>query len=802
MIATAFKALLSHWLRKPGQLATLVLGLSLATALWSGVKAINAEATASYDQAAATLGQDQLQQLVRGDGERMEQQTYVDLRRAGWMVSPVLEGEVRFGLVRLRLLGIDPLTMPPQAQSLNLAGGGDLLSFITSPGLAYVAPETAARLADQQTPPLKSMTGIPPGTMITDIGQAQSLLNAPNKISRLLVWKSQVQNLAAITTIVPDLIMREPSRASDFSRLTDSFHLNLTAFGYLAFLVGLFIVYSAIGLAFEQRRSMFRTLRALGVSLRALMLVLVGELLVMSLLAGAIGVALGYLVAAFLLPDVASTLRGLYGVDVSGTLAVRPSWWLAGLAIAVGGTLIASAQNLLQVWTMPILAPAQPQAWAKAAARSRRWQAVGAALLLTSSLALVAFGHGLFAGFAVLATMVLGASLLLPLFLSAVLSLGERMARKPIALWFWADTRQQLSGQSMALMALLLALATNIGVGTMVSSFRQTFVSYLDQRLASELYVSGRNESEADAMRAWLQPRSDAVLPIWTVDGKVASQSVQIFGVADHETYRKKWPMLSSVPEVWDRLARGDGVLINEQLSRREKLSPGSAITLPGEWQSQVLGVYSDYGNPVGQVMVGFDQLNLRFKDVSKLRYGIRVQPDKAAKLAEDLQKQFDLPATNIVNQADLKTFSLDVFERTFTVTTALNVLTLGVAAIAMFASLMTLAEMRLPQLAPVWAMGLTRRRLASLEFLRSLMLAALTLVAALPLGLALAWILLAIVNVEAFGWRLPMFVFPAQWAWLGLLGLLASALAAAFPVRRLARIAPSDLLKVFANER
>ena len=37
-------ALLSHWGRHPFQLAMLLVGLSLATALWSGVQAINAEA--------------------------------------------------------------------------------------------------------------------------------------------------------------------------------------------------------------------------------------------------------------------------------------------------------------------------------------------------------------------------------------------------------------------------------------------------------------------------------------------------------------------------------------------------------------------------------------------------------------------------------------------------------------------------------------------------------------------------------------------------------------------------------------
>jgi putative ABC transport system permease protein len=354
----------------------------------------------------------------------------------------------------------------------------------------------------------------------------------------------------------------------------------------------------------------------------------------------------------------------------------------------------------------------------------------------------------------------------------------------------------------MALMALLLALATNVGVGTMVSSFRLTFTGYLDQRLASELYVSGRTEAEAEAMRTWLLPRSTAVLPVWTVDDKVGIQPVQIFGVRDHETYRKNWPMLSAIPDAWNKIADGQGALVNEQLSRREHLSLGDDIALADGWKTNVVGVYSDYGNPVGQVIVGVDQLVKHYSDVQRLRYAVRVDPQKAFALANDLRAQFNLPQQNVVNQADLKKFSLGVFERTFSVTAALNILTLGVAGIAMFASLMTLAEMRLPQLAPVWAMGLTRKNLAWLEFWRSVLLASFTMVAALPLGLALAWVLLTVVNTEAFGWRLPMYVFPREWAWLGALGLFASGLAAAVPVRRLALSAPSDLLKVFANER
>ena len=84
----------------------------------------------------------------------------------------------------------------------------------------------------------------------------------------------------------------------------------------------------------------------------------------------------------------------------------------------------------------------------------------------------------------------------------------------------------------------------------------------------------------------------------------------------------------------------------------------------------------------------------------------------------------------------------------------------------------------------------------------RALGLAVLTAFLALPVGLGLAWVLLAIVNVAAFGWRLPMEVFPWDWAKLLLWALVGAALAAAVPMRRLAKLPPSELLKVFAHER
>lgn len=784
------------------QLAMLLLGLSVATALWTGVQAINAEARASYREASVAVAGGAVAQLVPRSGTSIPVTTYVALRRAGWLVSPILEGEVMFGDVRINIVGVDPLTSPREALAVELGTAGTLERFLSREGLMFISTDMKDRLAGAATLPLAVDDGLSDGVGIVDIGQAQTLLGAGDTVSRLMLASEQPDGRPPLEVVAPDLVFLARSDATDLARLTDSFHLNLTAFGLLAFVVGLFIVYSTIGLAFEQRRPVFRTLRALGIPARVLTGLLLLELVCLALVAGMAGVAMGYGVAVLLLPDVSATLQGLYGADVPGTLELRASWWLAGLAIAVLGTLVSSAESLWRVSRLPMLAPAQPRAWARASETTFAAQALLALLLFAGGLAALAFGSGVVAGFTVLASLLLGAALLLPALLASVIGLGQRLARGPLAQWFWADTRQQIPGLSLSLMALLLALSANIGVGTMVGSFRLTFVAFLDQRLAAELYVEARSPQESAALQAWLAPRVDAVLPIAVLETELAGQAGQLLGVSDHATYRDNWPLLQSAPDAWDRLAQGEAILINEQLSRRENLGVGARLELPGQWTATIAGVYADYGNPAAQAMVALATLQARYPEASQTRFGVRTEQAAVEALQSELRDRFDLPDGVIVDQASLKRIGLEVFERTFAVTAALNVLTLGVAGLALFASLMTLSGIRLPQLAPVWAMGITRRRLAMLELVRTLALAALTLAAAVPVGLALAWVLLDVVNVEAFGWKLPMHLFPLDWVQLGGLALAAALLAAAIPVRRLSRLAPSDLLKVFANER
>ncbi len=793
MRRAVLSALASHWRRNPLQLITLLAGLALGTALWSGVQAINAEARASYDAAAATLGEGQLAQIAAPDGAPIPQELYVALRRGGWNVSPVVEGD----LGGVRLVGIEPLTAPGGIGPVT-GNGADLGAFLSGAGQIFARADTLALLPDTGAQGVVA-PDTAPNTAITDIGLAQRLLRRTGQIDRLLVAHDQPLTQRPLDQVAPGLILTTPQAGTDVARLTDSFHLNLTAFGLLAFAVGMFIVHGAIGLAFEQRRPMLRTLRALGAPLRWLIALVAVELLLLALVAGVIGTGLGYVMAAALLPDVAATLRGLYGADVSGQLTLRPVWWLSGMAIAVGGTAVAAAGALWSQARMPLLAGAQPRAWAMA--RRGGLQAAGACALLALSGALAVWGTGLVSGFAMLGALLIGGALALPTVLSLVLQLGERHARGPVAQWFFADTRQQVPGLSLALMALLLAMAANVGVSTMVSSFRLTFTGFLDQRLASELYVSARDTTQAKAIIA-AAVQADAILPLMSVDRQVAGLPAEVFGARDHATYRDNWRFLRAVPDAWDALARGEGVLVNEQLYRRAGLDLGAAVTLAPGVSLPVLGIHGDYGNPIGQVIVAEAVFLRLYPEAPVLRFGLRVDPARVDALRAELRTRAGVADGAMIDQAAIKGLSLAVFDRTFTVTTALNVLTLAVAGFAILMSLLTLAAMRLPQLAPVWALGLTRRRLAALDLLRTVLLAALTGGLALPLGLALAWALLAVVNVEAFGWRLPVYLFPWDYLRLGALALLAAALAAMWPAWRLSRLPPARLLGVFRHER
>ena len=814
------RALLSHWRQHPVQFFSVLTGLWLATSLLTGVQALNSQARDSYARASELIGGEPQASLSAPGGGTFSQQLFVELRRAGWPVSPVLQGRVTLrGLEqqRLQLMGIEPVSLPAGSAVAGRALAIEqIVEFFTPPGSTWVAPQTLQAMglregerpvsANGQTlPPLHAQADMAPGVLLVDIGFAQRILDQPGQVSRLLLPKDFSAPLPDEFSAV--LQLTRSGEENNLARLTESFHLNLDALGFLSFVVGLFIVHAAIGLALEQRRGLLRTLRACGVSARMLIACLVVELGALALVGGVAGVASGYLLASVLLPDVAASLRGLYGAEVAGQLNLSPWWWLSGIGLSLLGALLAGANSLLRAARLPLLALADPQAWHQAHARWLRRQGWVAAVAAVIALLALFLGDSLASGFVLLAALLLGAALALPVVLNRVLNAMLQRSHSVLGQWFVADCRQQLPALSLALMALLLALAANIGAGSMTGGFRETFSQWLEQRLSAELYLNPQSPAQSVELYAWLkqQPQVEAVLPNWQVSTQLQGWPTDVFGVIDHPTYRQHWPLLEARDDdPWTRLASGDGVMLSEQLARRLKVRLGDSLTMTtpgGTWSPRIVGIYADYGNPKGHVLVNERHLLRNWPQLTPNRFNLRIDPTSIPSFLTALQARFALDDNRIVDQARLKDWSSQVFERTFAATAALNSLTLAVAGVALFISLLTQSQSRLGQLAPLWALGVTRRQLMLLNLGQTWLLAVLTLFLALPLGIALAWCLDAVINVQAFGWRLPLRVFPWQLLQLMGLALLATLLASAWPLYSLYRTQPADLLRTFAHE-
>nr|WP_297457581.1 ABC transporter permease [uncultured Halomonas sp.] len=813
--------LLSHYRRHPGQLAMLIVGLWVASALWSGVQAINASARNSYARAEALFSTD-LDSITRRDGQPLGLADYLTLRRAGLPVSPLIEGELTLASgADFTLIGIDPLTLPAETALAHTESSAESLrDWLLPPHRVRAAPETAERLDDAiRLPPLEIDPALPPGTLVTDIGVAQRLLNLDGSLTRLAIASDQPASLPAEFVRTPTAMLASPGE------LTESFHLNLTAMGLLALVVGLFIVHAALGLALEQRLGLLRTLRALGVPARTLIAALALELLAIGLIGAALGIASGVLLAQALLPDVAASLAELYDSHVSARLTLPWHYWLGGLAITLGGLFSAGAGMLWRAARLNVLALGQAQAWRRQWLRQLVRQAwAGAALLLIAALLWGYLSgqpseHDLALSFAMVAALLLGAALWLPPLLAAAARLVARRLRgRALAQWALADLQMQLPRLQLPMMALLLALATNLGVGSMVGGFRLTFLDWLDQRLLADLYVSPPTEQFED-VRDWLieRPEVATLLPARSIDATLMNEEngepVGLFGIAPEPILRRHWPLLATAhgrEAAWQALNEG-AVFINEQLARRHTLSPGDTLRLRtprGSKRLTIAAIYPDYGNPRGEITLPVTRLVAEF-DAPPGTLGVVLANRDASRdaalaqlrddLRDSLRKRFGLAGSALIDQQALKRSATEVFERTFAITQALNVLTLGVAGLALLTTLLAQAGVRRAQLAPLWALGVTRSRLVALQLGQLLAAAAGTALLAVPLGLLLAWALVAVINVAAFGWRLPLYVFPGQIAVTFILALTVAALAALLPAWRLWRVPPRQLLQEFA---
>ncbi|HKY54666.1 MAG TPA: ABC transporter permease, partial [Anaerolineales bacterium] len=143
-----------------------------------------------------------------------------------------------------------------------------------------------------------------------------------------------------------------------------------------------------------------------------------------------------------------------------------------------------------------------------------------------------------------------------------------------------------------------------------------------------------------------------------------------------------------------------------------------------------------------------------------------------------------------------LREEAMVVFDRTFAITTAMQLITTLVAFIGVLSSLLALQLEKAREMGTLRALGLTIPEMRRLTLWETGLLGASAGLSALPTGYILAWILIFVINQRSFGWTLQMYVEAAPFVQAFLLAVGAALLAAIYPAWRLSHMEIAEALR------
>jgi putative ABC transport system permease protein len=242
-------------------------------------------------------------------------------------------------------------------------------------------------------------------------------------------------------------------------------------------------------------------------------------------------------------------------------------------------------------------------------------------------------------------------------------------------------------------------------------------------------------------------------------------------------------------------------VLLSEPLANRLAVSPGESIALltPQGWRSfPIAGIYADYASTRGVVRMSLDVYRSLWHDNKLNGLALLLSPNTDVdSVVADLRGQLkSFPAVQVNASAALRKDALAVFDRTFAITTAMQLVTTIVAFIGVLSSLLALQLEKEREIGILRALGLNLAEMRRLTLWETGLLGASAGILALPTGYILAWILIFIINQRSFGWTLQMQVDPAPFAEAFLLSISAALLAAIYPAWRLSRMQIAQALR------
>jgi putative ABC transport system permease protein len=513
----------------------------------------------------------------------------------------------------------------------------------------------------------------------------------------------------------------------------------------------------------------------------------------------------------------AATVRELYVSSTPGDIVLTGSVVLEAFAAAM---VMAIVSALRPAWEAAQVAPVEAMARGRrdyqARARSATSLAAAAVIALLAAWAAsrdAVDGMPLF-GYAACFLLIAAGALCVPALTRAICGLIAGLARKAIGAEGLLATRSlaaSLGRTSVLVAALSTAIAMMISVGIMVGSFRQTVTLWMESQLRADLYLRPAGAGGAGRF------------PVMAAD--IANAIERLTEVADVDRFRLYEIEYGGLPallgggqteviarhgrvalldasrreEVLRRLPQGDYCIVSEPFANKHHVSAGNALSLrlgSRDVTLEVLGVYYDYSNERGYVIVDRGTLLRYLPDPALSNLAVYLKPGVTLEAGRAAVEQV-LAGRSVVVQTNrvLRQAALDVFDRTFAITWALEAIAIFVAVLGVTGALMALVIDRRRELGLLRFLGASAGQIRRLLVCEASILGLVANAAGLGLGAVLSLILIKVINRQSFGWTIQ-FHWPAGLLLAALTAIyLATIAASLWPARAAVRMNPIEVI-------
>ena len=658
------------------------------------------------------------------------------------------------------------------------------------------------------------------GWVGVDIAAAQQLLDLYGKLDRIEVFLGPDEDLTRagerIKAVLPRTYDVETpgARGEENRRMLRAFRWNLRILSYISLLVGAFLIYNTIAVSVVRRRTEIGILRAIGTSSRGVLLMFLGEASMLGLLGSLLGIGMGRLLAGAIVGMISDTVNALFTTSTPGALGLSSETVTASLIIGTGVAFLSALIPAREAARVP---PAEAMRRESREHEARLNVRRDLALALAAALlAVILCQFGPVAGRPVLgyiATLfaVIAAALVSPAFVTGTIHLlrgGLKRVAGAAGLIAGRSFVASLARTSIVVTALATAISMMVAVGIMVGSFRETVQVWLDSQLRADIYMRA-----AGRPTAGIYPPIDRRVP-GIVRATPGVADVDIFhafpihfegtqatfgaGIMDIVRRRRSMRFLSGDPgEILASLPGRDRAIVSEPFANKHRVRAGQVLRIPlgaREVALKVAGIYYDYANDRGFILVDRSTLMHYLPDQPVTNIAVYAAPGaNPEKVRRELENRLaDYPLVMAPNEV-LRRGAIQVFDRTFAVTYALEAVAILVAMLGAASALLALVLDRRREIGLIRYLGAAKDQVRGMILTEAALLGFLAGLLGLVLGTALSLVLIYVVNKQSFGWTIQ---FHPPVLLLGgalLLVWAVTVLAGVWPARFAANLEPAE---------